>query len=238
MAGQGAALATALPVLLFRREEIADRLGVVGAVVGEAALIGAAAVVAAVVVPRLRSMLPAGIMLTLAGLLASAGLAMMARTTGIAVFTAGGIMLAVGAAPGLVMHRILLATDARQADRFRTLSWYWAAVAAGVCWPLAARVLAPVTYGTVLWVGAALAAGERSAHRSPRPGPRQRPRGAGHRRPHGCAVGPPVLRSRSGSGGGGGRRCRRGPVAAAGRMAAQPGPERGGAGRPVPGRPP
>ena len=157
VAGQGAALATAPPVLLFRREEIAEHLGVVGAVVGEAALIGAAAVVATLVVPRMRNVLPAGIMLTLAGLLAAAGLAVMARTTGIAMFTAGGIMLAVGAAPGLVMHRILLATDDRQADRFRTLSWYWAAVAAGACWPLAARVLAPITYSTVLWAAAALA---------------------------------------------------------------------------------
>ncbi|MCY4422152.1 MAG: ABC transporter ATP-binding protein [Acidimicrobiaceae bacterium] len=157
VAGQGAALASALPVLLFRREEIAERLGVLGAVVGEAALLGAAAVVAALVVPRLRSVLPAGILLALAGLLASAGLAVMARTTDIAVFTAGGLMLAAGAAPGLVLHRILLATDARQADRFRTLSWYWAAVAAGACWPLVARVLAPVAYSTVLWASAALA---------------------------------------------------------------------------------
>ncbi len=157
VAGQGAALASVLPVLLFRREEIAERLGVLGAVVGEVTLLGAVAVVAALVVPRLRSALPAGILLTLAGLLASAGLAVMARTTDIAVFTAGGFMLAAGAAPGLVLHRILLATDARQADRFRTLSWYWAAVAAGACWPLVARVLAPVAYGTVLWASAALA---------------------------------------------------------------------------------
>ena len=157
VAGQGAALASVLPVLLFRREEIAERLGVLGAVVGEVTLLGAVAVVAALVVPRLRSVLPAGILLTLAGLLASAGLAVMARTTDIAVFTAGGFMLAAGAAPGLVLHRILLATDARQADRFRTLSWYWAAVAAGACWPLVARVLAPVAYGTVLWASAALA---------------------------------------------------------------------------------
>ena len=157
VAGQGAALATVLPVLLFRREEIAEGLGVVGAVVGEAALIGAAAVAAALVVPRLRSVLPAGILLTLAGLLASAGLAVMARTTGIAAFTVGGIMLAAGAAPGLVLHRLLLAGDARQADRFRTLSWYWAAVAAGAGWPLAARVLAPLSYSTVLWASAALA---------------------------------------------------------------------------------
>ena len=157
VAGQGAALASALPVLLFRREEIAERLGVLGAVVGEAALIGVAAVVAALVVPRLRSVLPAGILLTLAGLLAAAGLAVMARTTDIAVFTAGGFMLAAGAAPGLVIHRLLLATDARQANRFRTLSWYWAAVAAGACWPLAARMLAPLSYSTVLWAAAALA---------------------------------------------------------------------------------
>ena len=159
VAGQGAALASALPVLLFRRSEIAERLGVLGAVVGEAALLGAAAVLVALVVPRLRSVLPAGILLTLAGLLASAGLGVMARTTDVSVFTAGGLMLAAGAAPGLVVHRILLAADARGADRFRTLSWYWAAVAAGACWPLAARMLAGVAYSTVLWAGAALALG-------------------------------------------------------------------------------
>ena len=61
-------------MLLFRREEIAERLGVIGAVVGEAALIGAVAVVAALVVPRLRDVLPAGVTLTLAGLVAAAGL--------------------------------------------------------------------------------------------------------------------------------------------------------------------
>ena len=157
VAVQGAALASALPVLLFRREEVAERLGVIGAVVGETALLGAAAVVAALAVPRLRSVLPAGILLALAGLLAAAGLGVMARTTDIAVFTVGGLMLAAGAAPGLVTHRVLLASDARPADRFRTLSWYWAAVAAGACWPLATRVLTPVAYGTVLWAGAGLA---------------------------------------------------------------------------------
>ena len=153
---QGAALATALPVLLFRREEIAERVGVLGAVAGEATLIGAAAVVAALAVARMRSVLPAGVLLMLGGLLASVGLALMARTTSVATFTAGGILLAAGTAPGLVLHRILLAADVRQADRFRTLSWYWAAVAAGAAWPLAARVLAPVAYATVLWTGAAL----------------------------------------------------------------------------------
>lgn len=157
VAVQGAALATALPVLLFRREDVAERLGVLGAVAGETALIGAAAVLAALAVPRLRSALPAGMLLTLGGLLASAGLAVMARTTAVAAFTVGGLMLAAGAAPGLVLHRILLAGDVRQADRFRTLSWYWAAVAAGASWPLVARVLAPVAYGTVLWAAAALA---------------------------------------------------------------------------------
>ena len=157
VAVQGAALASALPVLLFRREEIAERLGVVGAVVGEASLIGAAAVAAALAVPRLRNALPAGVLLMLGGLLAAAGLAVMARTTDLAAFTVGGLMLAAGAAPGLVLHRLLLAGDDRQADRFRTLSWYWAAVAAGSTWPLAVRVLTPVAYGTVLWTAAALA---------------------------------------------------------------------------------
>ena len=156
VASPGAALASALPVLLFRREEIAERLGVLGAVVGEATLIGVAAVAAAVAVPRLRNVLPAGILLTLAGLLASASSALMARTIDVTTFTVAGMMLAVGAAPGLVLHRVLLATDARQADRFRTLSWYWAAVAAGAAWPLVALVFDPMAYTTILWISGAL----------------------------------------------------------------------------------
>ena len=157
VAVQGAALTTALPVLLFRREGVAERLGVLGSVVGEAALIGAAAVLAALAVLRLRNTMPAGMLLALGGLLTAVGLGVMARTTDVAVFTVGGLLLAAGAAPGLVLHRILLAGDVRQADRFRTLSWYWAAMAAGASWPLAARVLGEVAYSTVLWAGAALA---------------------------------------------------------------------------------
>ena len=158
VSSQGAALATAMPVLLFRRDEIAERVGVIGAVVGEAALVGAVAVAVAVAVPRLRNVLPAGALLMLGGILSSVGLVLMAQTTDLTVLTAGGIILAAGAAPSLVLHRILLATDARQGDRFRAMSWYWASVAAGALWPLVARVLAPVSYGAVLWAAAALSA--------------------------------------------------------------------------------
>ena len=156
VAWQGAALASVLPVLLFRRGEIAERLHVLGAVVGEVTLIGAATVVAALAVPRLRDKLPAGALLALGGLLAAAGLMVMAQTQDVTLFTAGGVLMAVGAAPGLVIHRILLAADARHADRFRTLSWYWAAVAAGASWPLAARLFGSLAYSTVFWISAAL----------------------------------------------------------------------------------
>ena len=153
---QAAALASPLPVLLFRREEIAERMQVVGAVVGEVTLVGAAAVVAALVVPRLRNALPAGMLLALGGLLAAGGSFLMANTTDVAAFTAGGIMLAVGAAPPLVVHRVLVASDAGQADRFRTLSWLWAAAAAGTSWPLVAVWFVPVAYTTVLWISGGL----------------------------------------------------------------------------------
>ncbi|MCY3910377.1 MAG: ATP-binding protein [bacterium] len=156
VAWQGAALASPLPVLLFWREEIAERLDRLGAVTGEIALIGAVAVVAALAVPLLRDKLPAGAMLMLGGLAAAVGLALMAWTVELALFTVGGVLLAMGAAPGLVAHRILLATDARPADRFRTMSWYWAAVAVGASWPLLIRIFHPVGYGTMLWISAAL----------------------------------------------------------------------------------
>ena len=153
---QAAGLASALPVLLFARPETAAHLNVLGAVVGEAALIGAVAVLAALGVPRLRDRLPAGLLLVLGGLTAALGLALMASTSQLATFTAGGVLLAVGSAPGLVLHRILSATDEHPADRFRTLSWYWTAVASGASLPLVLRVFGEVDYRSLLWVSAAL----------------------------------------------------------------------------------
>ncbi len=155
---QGAALASPLPVLLFRREEMAERLGVLGALAGESALIGAVALIAAIGVARLRDRLPAGFLLLLGGLASAAGLALMAWTVQLTLFACGGVLLAAGSAPGLVIHRILLSTGARPADRFRTLSWYWAAVAAGAGWPLAALILVEAGYGPLLWACSALAA--------------------------------------------------------------------------------
>ena len=149
-------MASPLPVLLFQREDIADRLNHPAAVTGEAALLGAVAVAAALAMPRLRDKLPAGLTLVLGGLVAAIALGLMAWTVKIALFTAGGALLALGSAPGLGLHRLLLAADARPADRFRTMSWYWAAVAMGASWPLLARIFTPVAYDTVLWISAAL----------------------------------------------------------------------------------
>ena len=153
---QAAGLASALPVLLFRRTEIADHFNLLGAIVGEGALLGAVAVLAALGVPRLRDQLPAATLLAFGGLIAALGLALMASPTQLGTFVAGGVLLAVGSAPGLVVQRVLLATDERFADRFRTLSWYWAAVASGVSLPLVLRVFGPVDFTTLLWVSAAL----------------------------------------------------------------------------------
>ena len=153
---QGAALASALPILLFRRADIAERLDRLGAITAEAALLGAVAVLVALVVPRLRDKLPAGITLMLGGLVTAVGLGLMAWTIELALFIIGGVLMAAGAAPGLVAHRILLTTDARPADRFRTMSWYWGAVAAGASWPLVVLIFGEVGYDTLLWASAAL----------------------------------------------------------------------------------
>ena len=141
---QAAGLASPLPVLLFRREEIAEHLNLLGAIVGEATLLGAVAVLAALGVPRLRDKFPAGALLFLGGLMAVVGLALMASADRLGPFVVGGVLLAFGTAPGLVTHRILVATDTRSADRFRTLSWYWAAVAGGASLPLVLRVVGPI----------------------------------------------------------------------------------------------
>ncbi len=153
---QAAALTSPLPVLLFRRDEISQRLGGMGP---EIALLGAIAVVAALAVPWLRNKLPAGTVLTFGSVLAAVGLGLMAWTVEFALFLTGGVLLALGAAPGLVTHRVLLASDIKPADRFRTFSWYWAAVAAGASWPLLVNVLAPITYETALWICAAVMLG-------------------------------------------------------------------------------
>ena len=153
---QAAGSASVLPVLLFRRGEIAEHLNLLGAIVGEAALLGAVVVLAALAVPRLRDRLPAGSLLLLGGLASSAGLALMASTDQLGTFVVGGVLWALGTAPGLVLHRILVATDARAADRFRTLSWYWAATAAGASLPLVLRVLGPIDFDALLWISAVL----------------------------------------------------------------------------------
>lgn len=153
---QAAGSASVLPILLFWRNETAEHLNLLGAIVGEAALLGAVAVPAAFAVPRLRDRLPAGSLLLLGGLTASVGLALMASTDQLETFVVGGVLWALGTAPGLVLHRILVATDARAADRFRTLSWYWGATAAGAALPLVLRVLGPIDHDTLLWTSAVL----------------------------------------------------------------------------------
>ena len=145
-----------LPVLLFRRSEIAERLDRVGGLVGEIALVGVVAVLAALVVPWLRDRLPAGFTLMVGGLLASVGVALMAWTVELALFTVGGVLLAVGVAPALVVHRVLLGADGRPGDRFRGMCWYWGVVGVGGAWPLVVRVFGPVGYDTLLWVAAGL----------------------------------------------------------------------------------
>ncbi len=156
---QGAALVSPLPVLLFWRAETAERLRLVGALTPEMTLLGVVALIAALAVPRFRDKLPAGVLLVFGGLMAAFGLALMAWTVEPVMFVSGGVLLSVGVAPGLVTHRILLATDASPVDRFRALSWYWAAVAAGAAWPLALRALVSIGIGTLLWVCSAVMLG-------------------------------------------------------------------------------
>ncbi|WP_419841152.1 ATP-binding cassette domain-containing protein [Candidatus Poriferisodalis sp.] len=155
---QAAALASPVPVLLFHREEMAERLGVLGALTGESLLIGTTALIAVLTVPRLRDRLPAGFLLLAGGVASAAGLALMAWTVQLTLFVAGGMLLAAGSAPALVTHRILLANSSQPAVRFRTMSWYWAAATVGACWPLAVQVPISPSYGDLLWACCALTA--------------------------------------------------------------------------------
>ncbi|MGI9623866.1 MAG: hypothetical protein ACR2PK_13595, partial [Acidimicrobiales bacterium] len=148
----GAAISTPLTILLFRRAEVAANLDLVGAIVGEAIMIALVAVGVAFLVPRLRNIVPAGLLLGFGAGLATVGLALMAWTIEGGLFLTGGILLAAGVAPGLVLDRLLLSVREDQPARLRTTSYYWAAVALGASWPLVAEIVWDPDYQTLLWL--------------------------------------------------------------------------------------
>lgn len=156
-------MASPVSVVALRRRDLADRLDVIGGLVGETALIAVIAVIAAQLVPRLRSVLPAGVMLALGGTVAAVGLALMAWTIELTLFVVGGSLFAVGIAPAMVTHRVVLATDGAVADRLRTMSWYWAALAVGVAWPLGVGIFTELAPDTTLWIGSGLVAAASAA---------------------------------------------------------------------------
>jgi len=145
-----------LAVLLFSRVEIAERLDLLGAVVGETSLFAVVAVLSGLAAARTRSKLPAGVLLWLGALLAAIGLGLAAWTIDVNLFLVGGTLYAVGAGPVLTLPRVVLAGEEPPATRFRTMSLYWAAVAVGVGWPLAAKVVADPAYSTILWISCVL----------------------------------------------------------------------------------
>ncbi|MCQ3814854.1 MAG: ATP-binding cassette domain-containing protein [Acidimicrobiia bacterium] len=153
---QSAGLVSPLAVFLFRRSELAEHLNVLGAIVGEASLLLGVLIASSLLVARARDKLPAVMLCFLGGLMASVGLGVMANTTQLVTFVVGGVLVALGCAPGLLVHRVLLASEARFADRFRALCWYWAAVSLGVSLPLVLVVFSVNSFVAHLWVGALL----------------------------------------------------------------------------------
>ena len=158
LAVHGAAIAAPISILLFFRASIAARLALQGAIVGEATILAIVAVIAAWAVARTRDALPAGVLLVLSPALSAIGLALMAWTIEVSWFVLGGVFVAIGIAPGLVLHRILLTVAGDQPARFRTMSWYWMGVAGGASWPLALQIFGDVGDDTLLWLSAAVMA--------------------------------------------------------------------------------
>ena len=152
LALQAAAITAPLTVLLFWRVEVASRLDLLGALVGETVLFGWLAVGVAWVTVRTRNTMPAGSLLFMGGVVAAVGLALMAWTIQLNLFVVGGVLYVVGAAPSLVLHRPLLSMAASPGDRLRTMSLYWVGVSVGAGWPLGLRILTDVGYDTVLWI--------------------------------------------------------------------------------------
>ncbi len=154
----GAATVSPLTILLFWRAETAARLDLVGTIVGEATIIGAVAAFAVSVLPRARGFLPAGSTLVVGGAVSAFGLGLMAWTIESSLFAVGGVMLAVGVGPAIVLPRVLLSITEREANRFRTLSLYWCAVSLGAAWPLVTRMISDPAESSLYWGCCALMA--------------------------------------------------------------------------------
>ena len=143
-------------ILVVRRSDIAADLGVVGGLVAESAIFAAVALVSAVVVGRLRDVVPAGLIILLGAIVSTVGLSLMAWTIDITWFTAGGILVAAGAAPALVLTRILVTTrGVRSAARARA-DRLWAFISIGAATPLASDVLFDIAPSTALWTTMAI----------------------------------------------------------------------------------
>ena len=153
---QASGLVSVLPVFLFHRVEIAQRLSLLGAIASEAVTFGIVTLVAGVLVCTVRDKIPAGMLCVLGGFVATAGLVTMTITTEATPFVVAGVLVAIGSAPALVLQRILLSTDKRFADRFRTFSWLWAALALGTAMPLVLSVFGIDQFTTHLRFSAVL----------------------------------------------------------------------------------
>lgn len=146
------AIVAPVTVLLFRRPEIADHLDLLGALAGESILAGVVAILIAWATVRTRNSLPAGSLLFMGAGAAAVGLALMAWTIQLNLFVIGLFLYVVGSAPALTLHRVLLTSAATPEARYRTMSWYWAAISFGAGWPLGLRILTDVSFGSILWI--------------------------------------------------------------------------------------
>ncbi|MGI9644555.1 MAG: ABC transporter ATP-binding protein [Ilumatobacteraceae bacterium] len=160
VASLGAVTAAPLPILLFRRPEVAAGIAVEGAVVVETATLGLVAALVAVAVPWLNRRVRSGRLVVGGGLLLAAGALVMGLVDQIGPFWVGGVLLAAGGAIGIVLQRIVLTEHPVLGDRFRTMAWYWGGVALGALAPFVPLLwhpYAPSTGMRAIGVAAAIA---------------------------------------------------------------------------------
>ncbi len=140
-----------ISILVVHRSDISGDLGAVDGLVAESAIFAAAALAAAVAVGRLRDIVPAGLTIFVGAIVSTVGLTLMAWTIDITWFTSGGVMVAAGAAPGLVLTRILITTHGTRHTHRRLADRVWASIALGAATPLIMDMLFDIAPSTALW---------------------------------------------------------------------------------------
>ncbi len=152
-----ASLTSVFATVAFNRAQIADHLQVVGTLRTELALAGVVFAIACLSIGRAgRQKLPATSLIIVGGAVSAVGAALAAWTVSVTIFTIGLVLVSIGSAPAVTLHRLILSGLSDASVRHRSLSWYWAGAAFGAALPLGLQIFFASRHSTLLWLSFAI----------------------------------------------------------------------------------